>query len=75
MSKFLHLVKPDSGSLAGPVVAEHCRDPGAQVTVVLLHGAATPELPDQAIIRRLGHDLDASALLDLIFESDRVITW
>ena len=46
------------------------------VTVVLLGGAVAPALAPDITVRRLGDgDLDYSALLDLIFEADRVITW
>ena len=49
-------------------------EPGARVTVVLLDGAAA-SLPAGALVERLGPDLDYNALLDLIFESDHVVTW
>jgi hypothetical protein len=46
------------------------------VTVVLLAGAVAPALAPDITVRRLADgDLDYSALLDLIFEADRVITW
>jgi len=76
MASFLHLLKADSGALAGPVIERNRREPGARVTVVLLDGAAPPALPGDVTVRRLAPgDLDYSALLDLIFEADHVITW
>ncbi len=74
MPSFLHLVKADSPSLARTVIEENARQPGARVTVVLLNGAQVSP-PPGAMIKRLGPDLDYNALLDLIFESDHVVTW
>jgi hypothetical protein len=74
MASFLHLVKADSPLLARSVIEHTVRQPGAQVTVVLLDGAEVP-LPPGAAIKRLGPDLDYNTLLDLIFESDHVVTW
>jgi hypothetical protein len=64
MARFLHLIKRDSPPLAS----------GAEVIVVLLDGAA-PDLPAGVAVKRLGADLDHDKLLDLIFESDHVVTW
>jgi hypothetical protein len=74
MASFLHLVKADSPPLASAVIERNLREPGARVTVVLLDGARVPESAG-AVVRRLGADLDYEALLDLIFESDHVVTW
>lgn len=74
MANFLHLVKSDSPPLAGAVIERTLREPGAHVTVVLLDGPAAPA-PAGAAVKRLGPDLDYDALLDLIFESDHVVTW
>jgi hypothetical protein len=74
MASFLHLVKADSPPLAGAVIQQNLREPGARVTVVLLDGARVP-VPGEVGVRRLGADLDYEALLDLIFESDHVVTW
>ena len=74
MASFLHLVKNDSPPLANAVIKRNLREPGARVTVVLLDGAAA-SLPAGAEVKRLGPDLDYNALLDLIFESDHVVTW
>jgi hypothetical protein len=73
MARYLHLVGPDAGALAGPVIAHP--ENGAEVTVVLLDGGAPPALPAGARLLRLGDGLDYSGLLDLIFESDHVIAW
>jgi hypothetical protein len=76
MPRFLHLVKADSAALATSVIEAHCRQPGAEVTVVLLDGDSPLTLPARAQVRRLGdHDLPYSALVDLIFESDHVMAW
>jgi hypothetical protein len=45
------------------------------VTVVVLDGAPAPALPATARLRRLGHDLDHTGLLELIFSHDRVVSW
>jgi hypothetical protein len=74
MPSFLHLLKNDSPPLAVTVIEQNLRQAGAQVTIVLLGGAAA-SLPAGAEIKRLGPDLDYNALLDLIFESDHVVTW
>ena len=76
MAAFLHLVKADSGELAGPVIASNLKEPDARVTVVLLDGAIAPSLPAAATVRRLADgELDYPGLLDLIFAHDHVITW
>jgi hypothetical protein len=76
MPTFLHLLKGDSASLAAPVIEANSREPGATVTVVLLDGTKPPALPPAVRVRHLSpSDLDYSTLLDLIFESDRVISW
>ncbi len=74
MPSFLHLVKADSPSLASAVIERNLREPNARVTVVLLDGARAP-VSAGAAVKRLGSDLDYNALLDLIFESDHVVTW
>jgi hypothetical protein len=75
MPTVLHLLKQDSPSVAVSVIEANRREPGAHVTVVVLEGDP-PALPRGADIRRLADgDLDYAALLDLIFASDRVVTW
>ena len=73
MARFLHLVKTDSPALAADVVERNRREPGAEVTVVLLDGTAP--VPPEVAVKRLGVDLDYHQLLDLIFASDHVVTW
>jgi hypothetical protein len=73
MARFLHLLKRDSPSMAVTVVEQNSRAPGANVTVVLLDGAVPA--PAGVTVKRLGSDLDYAQLLDLIFESDHVVTW
>jgi len=76
MASTLHLLKRDSPAAAVPVIAAQCGDAEARVTVVLLDASApAPALPERASVRRLGVDLDHSALLDLIFDHDRVVAW
>jgi len=76
MAKFLHLLKSDANPLAASVIEQNSRESAFDVTVVLLHDAPRPDLPDGVRIMRLGDDgFGYSALLDLIFESDRVVTW
>ena len=74
MASFLHLLKADSPRLADAVIERNLREPGARVAVVLLDGVRAP-VSTGAAVRRLGTDLDYNALLDLIFESDHVVTW
>jgi hypothetical protein len=76
MAKFLHLLKSDANPLAVSVIEQSSREPGRDVTVVLLHGAPRPDVPAGVRVRQLGEDgFGYSALLDLIFESDHVVTW
>jgi hypothetical protein len=76
MAGVLHLLKRDASPLAARVIDAMRRETDAPVTVVLLAGAATPALAPDITVRRLAdRDLDYSALLDLIFEADQVITW
>lgn len=75
MARVLHLLKADAHAGAGTLIGESLREPGDHVTVVLLDDTPPPPLPAGVPLRRLGHDLDHDALLDLIFESDRVIAW
>ena len=76
MATFLHLVKGDASAMAAPVIEANVHQPDARVTVVLLGAATLPTLPSAVHVRRLAHDdLDHSGLLDLIFQSDHVVTW
>ena len=76
MAGVLHLLKRDAWPLAAPVIDAMRREAKGPVTVVLLAGAVAPALAPDIAVRHLGDgDLDYSALLDLIFEADRVIAW
>ena len=48
---------------------------GDRVSVVVLPGGVASDLPSDVQVRRLDADLSYTELLDLIFESDHVITW
>ena len=73
MAAVVHLLKGDP-PLARAVIDQHV-SAGDHVTVVVLPGSAAPELPALVEVRRLDGDLTYSALLDLIFSADRVVTW
>jgi hypothetical protein len=73
MARFLHLLKRDSPPMAADVVEQNRREPGAEVTVVLLEEAI--DSPKGVTVKSLGSDLDYGQLLELIFESDHVVTW
>jgi hypothetical protein len=76
MARFLHLLKGDSVSLAASVIEETSRQPDAEVVAVMLDDAIAPTLSPAVQLLRLGHQhLDYSALLDLIFQSDHVVSW
>ena len=74
MAIVLHLLKSPATTLARTVIDQHARA-GQRVTVVLLPGGAAPALPSGVRVRRLDADLSYAQLLDLVFESDHVITW
>jgi hypothetical protein len=73
MARYLHLLKADAPALAAAVIGAPTSD--ASVTVVMLDGSTPPTLPPGARLLRLGESLDHAGLLDLIFESDHVISW
>jgi hypothetical protein len=73
MARFLHLLKRDTSPLAAAVVKQNRREPEAEVTVVLLEEGI--DVPKEVTVRTLGSDLDYGQLLELIFESDHVVTW
>jgi hypothetical protein len=74
MASVLHLLKGPDAKLARAVIDQHVRA-GDRVSVVLLPGGAMLDLPTAVQVRRLDADLSYPELLDLIFESDQVITW
>jgi len=76
MSRHLHLIGPDAAPLAGPVIAAEAQAADASVTVALLDGAAAPDLPPGVSIVSVEPGASGySALLELIFASDRVTSW
>src|SRR5438105_679780 len=74
MAAVLHLLKTSDASLARAAIAQSL-GAGDRVTVVLLPGAARPELPADAAVHRVPDELGWDRLLELIFESDQVVTW
>ncbi len=76
MRRHLHLLRSDSSVLAGAAIEADAVRPDAVVTVVLLDETPPPRLPGTARVLALGRDgVDYAALLDLIFESDHVVSW
>jgi len=76
MPRHLHLVGPDASPLAASVIGAEAGHEGATVTVALLDGASPPALPPGVSIVAVDPDAPGyAALLDLIFESDRVTAW
>ena len=74
MRTTLHLLKDAPGAALVAIERQH-REPDTRVTVVLLHGAAVPSLPRGVAVRHVPRDLGYGELLELIFESDQVISW
>ena len=74
MAKALHLLKGADPSLALATVARQLVA-GDAVTVVALHGAAVPAVPDGVIVCRVPDDLSYEGLLEAMFEHDTVIAW
>lgn len=74
MAAVLHLLKASDASLARVAIAQSLAA-GDRVTVVLLPGAARPELAAGAAVHRVPNELSWDRLVELIFESDQVVTW
>ena len=74
MAAVLHLIKGADATLARAVI-EQSLAAGDRVTVALLPGAAAPDLPPGVTVHRVPADLTYDGLLELIFDSDQVITW
>jgi hypothetical protein len=74
MAAVLHLLKASDPSLARVAIVQSL-GAGDRVTVVLLPGAARPELPAGAAVHRVPDELSWDRLLELLFESDQVVTW
>lgn len=76
MPRHLHLLRSDSAGVAGPAIEAGAARPDTEITVVLLDDAPPPHLPAAARVLTLGAGgLDYAALLDLIFQSDHVVSW
>ncbi len=76
MATVVHLLTRDPSPLVSPVIEADRLAPETNVIVVVLEGAEAPALPPDVPVRRVAEgDLDYPALLDLIFDADRVITW
>ena len=74
MAAMLHLVKGDHTEMLLTTIGQQLAAHEA-VTVALLHGALPPALPPAVRVLRVPDDLSYAGLLDLIFASDRVVTW
>ena len=73
MERVLHLVKGAHDDLVVATV-ERQLAAGDTVTVAVLDGEPPP-LPARVTTRRVGRDCTWAELLDLIFDSDHVVTW
>ena len=74
MARVLHLLSRHDAPLVADVIGQEI-DAGDDVTVALLAGVATPDLPDGIQARRVPEDLSYQQLLEEIFAADHVITW
>jgi hypothetical protein len=74
MRTTLHLLTHAPGAALAAIDRQH-REPDTRVTVVLLHGGAAPSLPRGVAVRHVPRDLGYGELLELIFESDQVVSW
>jgi hypothetical protein len=74
MARVLHLWKGGDLGLAQAVIAQQVAS-GDEVTVGVLVDPPPEPLPAGVTVLRLGDNPDYSALLDLLFGADHVITW
>lgn len=74
MGRALHLVKGPDAALPLAALAQHVAA-GDTVTIALLHGVPPPAVPTGVRLLRVPDDASYEKLLELIFESDQVITW
>jgi hypothetical protein len=74
MATVLHLLKGDDPTLAVTAI-DHQLASGDRVTVALLHGMTKPKLATAVRVLRVPEDVSHEKLLELIFESDQVVTW
>ena len=85
MTRVLHLVKDPGNRVAIEVIRAQGADATLRLTVVLMHEAVEFREPLPGAVYRLHRSdapsgaapgtIDASALLDLVFDADTVITW
>ncbi len=86
MPHVLHLLKDPENAAALEVIRAQAADPGARLTVVLMHEAVGLSAPLPGRVYRLRDDhrgLPASGpdvigpaeLLDLIFAADSIVSW
>jgi hypothetical protein len=74
MARVLHLIKSADHALALATIDQQ-RQAGDAITVAVLPGGVAPSLEASVTLRRVPDDLSWEALLDLVFESDHVVTW
>jgi hypothetical protein len=74
MATLLHLVKGPLTDVAAAAIRQQVAA-GDRVTVVRLEGAPAPDLPSGVHVRRTPEELPYTALVELVFEADRVIAW
>lgn len=86
MTHVLHLVKDPGNRVALEVIRAQGADATVRLTVVLMHEAVRLREPLPGSVYRLHREdapsgaaapgsIDASALLDLIFDADTVVAW
>jgi len=61
--------------MESPVLAAVRRARDDELAVALLHGAPLPKLPAGVRALRVPQDASYERLLEMIFESDQVVTW
>lgn len=74
MAAVLHLLKGDNSALVVTAIAQQLAA-GDRVTVALLSGAPAPPLPAVVPVHRVPEERSYQQLLEMIFESQHVITW
>ena len=83
MAQVLHLITPPVPAHALSMIQRQSREPDTTLTVVLMQGTKAPTLPSGVLVQHLVEEssladkdtLTYSALLDLIFSADQVISW
>ena len=74
MARVLHLLKGEEASLALAAMEAQLAA-GDSVAVALLYGAPIPKLPTSVRVLRIPQEASYARLLEMIFESDQVVTW